>query len=204
MSSSKTLKRFVRLAALTGLLPVATAMPAFGEEPGGTGGPWAVTAWGGWGTDGVIENLPGKDSDFENSWFAGLSLSREFARTGEHFAWELEGIIVKHFGWQTHWEGDLAVGLRWDGFSWSENLRSSIAIGTGVSYASSLPPLELAIDNETKQWLQFLSLEIDFTRATRPDRALVLRLHHRSTFYGLYGAEDGGANFLTLGLRQRF
>ena len=166
--------------------------------------PWAMTVWGGWGTDGDIQNVPGINSDFEKSWFAGLSLAREFARTGEHFAWEVEAVAVRHFGWQRHWEADLAVGLRWDGFSWSENLHSSVAIATGVSYATRLPVMEQAVDPDTKKWLQFMAVEIDFSRPERPDRALVLRLHHRSAAYGLYGTHDGGSNFVALGFRQRF
>ena len=51
---------------------------------------WAVTGWAHWGTNGDITAVPGIDSDFENSWIGGLSLARQFARTGEDFTWEFE------------------------------------------------------------------------------------------------------------------
>ncbi len=167
-------------------------------------GPWAATLWGGWGTNGHIEDLPGVTSDFENSWFAGIGLAREFARSGERFAWEVEAVVVKHFGWQLHLEGDLALGLRRDGISLGERLQGSVAIATGLSWTSRLPVMEQAVDPDTKRLLQFLALEIDVARRDRPEYALVLRLHHRSSAWGLYGTENGGSNFVALGLRRRF
>lgn len=184
-------------AALLAWLPVQAAASEDGEPL------WAAAVWGGWGTDGDIENLPGVTSDFEKTWFAGVSLARQFVRTGA-FTWEFEAIAVRHFGWQRHWEGDLAVGVRWDGFSWPADLHSSVAIATGVSYASRMPAMEAAVNSDTRKWLQFMAVEIDFTRPDRPDRALVLRLHHRSSVWGLYGTEHGGSNFVALGFRKRF
>ncbi|UCH75469.1 MAG: hypothetical protein JSU82_06430 [Rhodospirillales bacterium] len=163
---------------------------------------WAVTGWAHWGTNGDITTVPGVTSDFENSWIIGGSAARQFARTGEDFVWEVEAGLYKHFGWQTHWEGDLSVGLRWDGYSWPKSLDSSAAIATGISYASSLPVLEEAVDPETRRWLQFMAVEIDFARPERPEWALVFRLHHRSAAWSLWGTDDGGSNFYGLGLRR--
>ena len=185
-------------AALLASAPIAAAAAEHTDPL------WAVTVWGGWGTDGDNEDLPGVNSSFEETWFAGLGLAREFARTGEDFTWEVEAVVAKHFGWQRHWEGDLAVALRWDGYAWPKSLHSSVAIATGVSYASRLPVMEQAVDPDTRKWLQFMALEIDFARPERPDRALALRLHHRSAAWGLYGTQDGGSNFLALGFRKRF
>jgi len=193
-------RMLVGLGATTFLAWIPASAAAFED----TDRPWAATVWAGWGTDGEIEDLPGITSNFEDTWIAGLSLAREFARTGEHFTWEFEAIAVRHFGWQRHWEGDLAVGLRWDGFSWPAELHSSVAIATGVSYASRMPAMEKAVNSDTMKWLQFMAVEIDFARPERPDRALVLRLHHRSSVWGLYGTEHGGSNFYALGLRKRF
>ncbi len=165
---------------------------------------WAVTGWAHWGTNGDVTNVPGVTSEFERTWIVGASLARQFARTGEDFAWELEAGVYKHFGWQDHWEGDLAVGLRWDGYSWPKSLDSSAAFATGVSYASSLPVFEEEIDPETRKWLQFMAVEIDFARPERPEWALVFRLHHRSAAWGLWDTDDGGSNFFGLGLRRRF
>lgn len=179
------------------LLPApALAQDAAPAEPG----PWAVTFWGGWGTDGDIEDFPGIVSDFEKTWFAGVGLTREIGHWGEDFVWEVEAIAVKHFGEQRHWEGDLALGLRWTDPFW----RGSFAAHTGVSYASQLPVMEARVDPPSKKFLQFLGFEAAFSSKANPDREIVLRLHHRSAAYGLYGTDDGGSNFVALGYRQRF
>jgi hypothetical protein len=58
------------------------------------------------------------------------------------------------------------------------------------------------IHGTTKQWLVYWFSEIALGP---PDSnwALVLRLHHRSTAFGLL-AEEGGSNTLTTGLKFRF
>ncbi len=184
--------------------PWAQEPPASGDATGAIDRPWAVTLWTAWGTDGEIERFPVLDSNLEQSWFAGLGLSYEFARTGEHFRWEITGILAKHFGQQTHVEGDLALALRWDGFSWNDTVYTSAAFASGVSYASRLPSLEEEISPPSQRLLHFLLFELEMARPADPDRSVVLALHHRSSAYGLYGTEHGGSNFVALGLRQRF
>jgi len=179
-----------------GLPASAQAQEISPVEPG----PWAVTFWGAWGTDGNIEDLPGVTSDFEKSWLAGIGLTREIGRTGEDFAWEVEAIAVRHFGEQRHWEGDLALGLRWRDPFWP----GSFAVHSGVSLASRLPVLEERVDPPTRKFLHFLGIEWAFAARANPSRELVLRLHHRSAAYGLYGTDDGGSNFVALGYRSRF
>jgi hypothetical protein len=202
MSWEKATRLLVAGAVGLVLLAGGAAPAAAGDDD--TELPWAVTGWAHWGTNGDITAVPGVDSDFENSWIVGASVARRFARTGEHFTWEFEGGVYKHFGWQDHWEGDLSVALRWDGYSWPKSLDSSVAIATGVSWASSLPVMEQAVDPVTRKWLQFMAIEIDFARPQRPEWALVARLHHRSAAWGLWGTDDGGSNFFGLGLRRRF
>lgn len=186
---------------LVGLLPWLLSAPALAQDAAPAQmDPWAVTIWGGWGTDGDIQNIPGISSDFEKSWFAGVGLTREIGHMGEDFAWEVEAIAVKHFGEQRHWEGDLSLGLRWTDPFWT----GSLAAHTGVSLASSLPVMEERIDPSTKRLLHFLGFEAAFSTKADPNRELVLRLHHRSAVYGLYGTHDGGSNFVALGYRRRF
>lgn len=189
-----------KLCLLAGLL-CWPPLPALAQETASANpGPWAVTVWGAWGTDGDIEDLPGIVSDFENTWFVGVGLSREIGVMWEDFAWEVEAIAVKHFGEQRHWEGDLALGLRWTDPFWT----GSFAFSTGVSLASELPVMEDRVDPPSKKFLQFMGIEAAFSTRARPDREIVLRLHHRSAAYGLYGTHDGGSNFVALGYRVRF
>jgi hypothetical protein len=197
MGVGRRLRKLCVLAGLLLWLPMsALAQETTPAEPG----PWAVTIWAGWGTDGDIQNIPGISSDFEESWFAGVGLTREIGRMGKDFVWEAEAIAVKHFGEQRHIEGDLTLGLRWIDPFWT----GSLAVSTGVSLASRLPVLEERTDPPTKRFLQFLGVEAAFASKADPAREIVLRLHHRSAAYGLYGTHDGGSNFVALGYRQRF
>lgn len=185
------------------LWPLAVAAET-DEETEAESQPSAATFWGGWGTNGHIEDIPGIDSDFENTWFAALGLSRRFARTGRHFTWEVEGMVAKHFGWQTHVEGTLALLVRWDGFPWSERVPTSFAVGEGVSWASRVPAMEAALQGVESKLMNYLAFEIDVALPDSPATHLALRLHHRSGAYGLFNGETAGSNFIALGLRRRF
>lgn len=191
-------------AILTVFALAAQGVEVAAEEQEAQLGPWAVTLWGGWALDGDIAEIPGVSTDTENSWFVGLGVNWEFARTGKHFAWELEGIVAKHFGWQDHVEGDIAVVLRWDGFPWNDRVYTTAAMATGVSFTSRLPVMEEELDPSTKRFLHFLGFEATFARPSRPDLSAVLGLHHRSAAFGLYGTKNGGSNFISAGLRKRF
>jgi hypothetical protein len=190
--------RFGQECLLAGLLLWLPAAALAQESAPAEPGPWAVTFWGAWGTDGSIEELPGVASDFEKSWFAGIGLTREIGRMGEDFTWEVEAIAVRHFGEQRHWEGDLALGLRWTDPFWT----GSLAVSTGVSLASSLPVLEERADPPTRKFLHFLGIEAAFSTKANPAHEVVLRLHHRSAAYGR--TDDGGSNFVAVGYRRRF
>ena len=154
--------RFRQGYLLAGLLLWLPAAALAQESAPAEPGPWAVTFWGAWATDGEIEDIPGVSSDFEKSWFAGVGLAREIGRMGEDFAWEVEAIALRHFGEQRHWEGDLVLGLRWTDPFWT----GSFAASTGVSLASSLPALEERVDPPTKKFMHFLGFEAAFSASS--------------------------------------
>ena len=185
---------------LAGALLWQPAVSFAEESPVIEPGPWAVTMWGAWGTDGNIDDIPGVVSDFENTWLAGIGLTREIGHMGDNFVWEVEAITVRHFGEQRHWEGDLALGLRWTDPFWT----GSLAVSTGISMASRLPMLEERIDPPARKLLQFLGIEAAFSSKAYPAHEFALRLHHRSSAYGLYGVDSGGSNFVAVGYRRRF
>lgn len=186
----------ISVLLLAGLPTLASGQ----DRPDARSFPWAVTGWGAWGTDGVIEDLPGITSNFEKTWLVGIGLTREIGRTGEDFVWEIEGIAARHFGEQRHWEGDLSIGVRWVDPFWT----GSFAVHSGVSMASRFPVFEERIDPPTKKFLHFLGFEAAFAGKQDPSQEFVLRLHHRSAAYGLYGTHHGGSNYVALGLRKRF
>jgi hypothetical protein len=96
----------------------------------------------------------------------------------------------------------MPVVARWTRFPWSERVRSSVAFGLGLSYATELPEVEVELEGSSHQSLIYWALE--FT-AGPPNASweVLMRLHHRSVAWGLMG-EDGGVNALGLGFRYRF
>lgn len=169
-------------------------------------GDWFTTVYGaristqpGW--EDIIIDAPG--TEFVDSYLVTAALSREYAeRKQGALAIEAEGQVVHHFHDQSHWEFNaLPIVLRWKRFPWSERLSTSAAFGIGLSYATELPPVEVALEGESHQWLVYWVMEL--TAGPVDSRwAVSLRLHHRSVAYGLMG-DEGGMNAVGLGLRFR-
>lgn len=90
---------------------------------------------------------------------------------------------------------------RWRAFPWNAWIPTSVAFGIGPSYATDIPAEEVARDGDSARLLLYWVAELEVGLPERPWSVLA-RLHHRSTAYGLF-AEDGGSNFVTLGLRWR-
>jgi phytoene dehydrogenase-like protein len=170
-------------------------------------GDWSATVYGaristqpGW-EDILIDSA---GTEFVDSYLLTAAVSRQYAeRYDGALAIEAEGQIVRHFGDQTHWElNAVPVVLRWSRFPWSRRFASSAAFGLGLSYATEMPPVEVALEGESRQWLVYWVMELTAGPNDAP-WALSLRLHHRSVAYGLMG-EEGGMNAVGLGLRFRF
>ena len=207
-----------RLARLTMAFPVALALAlALGlPVPGAAsqhadgaeapGRPWFVTVSYGFGTDGNIEEIPeiAPGSRFVRSFFVDLAAGREIWRIFEPLALEVEGHAIKHFGIQTHFEFDAALGLRWHAFPWDAYVDTSFAVFNGLSWATRKPEIEVTRRGKSARLLNYLAFEFDFSLPGRPEWALALRLHHRSGVFGIFDGVDGGSNFYTLGVRYRF
>lgn len=106
-------------------------------------------------------------------------------------------------------EGDLYMVLRWQAFPWNNYVKTSFAVGEGVSYVSHVPigeieDPELKPGDVTRKLLNYLMLELTVSIPKHPDVQLVYRLHHRCTAYGMYGNEKQGSTNVGLGLRFLF
>ncbi|MBM4332750.1 MAG: hypothetical protein FJ117_16315 [Deltaproteobacteria bacterium] len=115
---------------------------------------------------------------------------------------ELEGQIGKYFGDQKNWEMNLAVAGRWQRFPWQKRVNTSLAWGIGPSYATEVPRVETVLSGSSKQLLIYWFGEITLG-PPKSSWAGVLRIHHRSPGFGLFGTK-GGANTLGLGLKYYF
>jgi hypothetical protein len=173
----------------------------------GANGDWSTTVYAariatqpGW--EDIILDAPG--TEFVDSYLLTLAVSRQYAeRKGGALTIEAEGQVVHHFGEQTHWEFNaMPVVLRWNRFPWSPHLRTSAAVGLGLSYATALPQVEVELEGESHRALVYWVMELT-GGPVDAHWAISLRLHHRSVAYGLMG-DEGGMNAVGLGVRYRF
>lgn len=151
---------------------------------------------------------------FPTSWdfnssdrFVAFTLSRRVATILSRIDIEPEVGFGRRFGRQ---EGVFelwgAVYGRYRGFPWDEWLTTTIALSTGLNWASEVSDLEAERSNDTGgyQWQHFFSPEVTFALPSRPDVELLFRLHHRSGGYGLINDAGGASQYGTVGLRWRF
>lgn len=194
MSTRSTL-----LGALTGLLSTACA------SPGGR----AVTAYTGQYLDAGLfdEILILRTWRPRDAYIGALAYAERFAEFRDGAGqWEWEAQFAQHFGDQTHQELNALVALRWKRFPWSDRVRTSAAIGEGLSFATEVPPLEIASqeNQSASDLLNYLLLELTFGLPGSPHWDFVARIHHRSGVFGLFDDVDGGSNVLGLGVKYTF
>jgi len=186
----------VTLVATLCTADVATAQAGFQDT--------ALTVYAGRLTDGDWQESFGPGTHFIDSDLVVAALSRTLHRSADaSYSWEVEGQIGKHSGIQDHREYNLLGAVRWHHLPWHEKFKSSAAFGLGVSYASEVPLAEVTIiKGASEKLLAYWHLEL--TLGPRDsDWQASLRLHHRSTAFGLYG-DHGGSNAVTLGVRYEF
>ncbi|MEW5770719.1 MAG: hypothetical protein AB1831_10200 [Pseudomonadota bacterium] len=167
-------------------------------------GDYALSVYAGRLTNGDWIESFGPNTHFIDSDLVVAALGRTVARSHEGaLTYELEGQIGKHSGLQDHWEYNLLGAVRWHRLPWSGRLHSSVAAGLGLSYATEVPAAEATLINgASEKLLAYWHLELTLG-PPRADWQATLRLHHRSTAYGLFG-DDGGSNAITLGVRYAF
>jgi len=161
----------------------------------------------------------GKYYDTEPAGFvqgrAGFIEQNLYALTASKTVWrsaslplslEIDGMVGVQSGVASLSEIAVAPALRWGGFPWNDTVRTSLSFAPlGISYTSSVSPLELGKDGKGSQTLNWLFLEVALSRPSDKSNEFFARLHHRCAVYDLlnnYGAN--GEDFFTLGFRRRF
>jgi hypothetical protein len=119
---------------------------------------------------------------------------------------ELDGMLGVQNGVATLGEIAVAPALRWSGFPWNGTLHTSVSLAPlGVSFTSTVSPLERGKGGQGSQTLNWLFLEVALSSPHSKRNEFFARLHHRCAVYDLlnnYGAN--GEDFFTLGFRRRF
>ena len=151
--------------------------------------------------------------DYEDSFLVSAAVSRRVLSWGDLASAELEAGLGQRFGEMHATEVWGALYFRWHAFPWNDVVRTSVAISTGLNYASRIEERERRRDgsgNGGAHLLHYLAPELTFALPERQDWELVFRYHHRSgggAIFGdtlLFNGVTGGANFATAGLRYRF
>jgi len=201
--------------ATVAVLRLSIALLAFGassltwggelaNEPAG-----AVSAYVGRYTSDTLLQIVTEtfELNFNDRDYVGVvAVSRVLKNPTASRSWELEAQLGKHFKGQGHAEINLAVFHRWRQFPWNRGVRTTMAIGSGLSYASREPPLEAVNpSNDGTTRLQFyLGFDVTMAPPAWERFSFLLRIHHRSTVVGLFGGVDSGSNYISLGGRYQY
>ncbi len=146
-------------------------------------------------------------SQFQNQYLLALTASKTVWRSSTWpLAVEVDGMLGQQWGQATLGEVAVAPVLRWSGWPgrdpWPVDLRLA---PVGVSYTTSVSPLERGPDGQGSQILNFLMIEVAVPSSKENRHEWFARLHHRCTIYDLinnHGAN--GEDFFALGWRRRF
>ncbi len=138
-----------------------------------------------------------------------------FALTGTKTVWrsatlplslELDAMLGQQAGVVSLTEVAMAPALRWDIGRLGNAVQTALRLAPlGVSYTSVVSPLERGPQGQGDRFLNYLFMELAFSRPAAASNEFFVRLHHRCAVYDLlnnYGAN--GEDFLTLGYRYRF
>jgi hypothetical protein len=169
-------------------------------------GKWALTVYAGVGTDGGIGDISGLHPEFNDAYMLDVACSRELIRWWQdRVALEVEGQVAQHFNKQDHFECNLLLALRWLRFPWNHVVRTSFAVGEGVSYASSVPEISRERSpDKTSKWLNYMMYELELAPPQQKHWSFVARIHHRSGVRGLYNGVKRGSNIIGAGVKYRF
>jgi hypothetical protein len=167
---------------------------------------WFTSFYTGQYSNTALNEIIRLNTDFERSHVYVLSLGKELGVYKDVIGYEVEGQVAWHSGKQTHGEVNAAFTLRWLPFLWDRYLDTSFAFGNGLSYATSEPELEIREGDEleTNQLLYYILVELAFAVPQYESWDIFVRIHHRSSVFGVIDGISTGSNFVGLGLRYRF
>ncbi|MBD0270378.1 MAG: hypothetical protein ICV73_00490 [Acetobacteraceae bacterium] len=217
--------KFARALAAAALLGLAAAAPAVAETAGNPRDRTLyVSAYASQWVDPNLLQMPGRlltaDLEPRHAYFLGgglgfvlvprfevpLPFCRGCALRGNSV--ELEGVVLKHFDLQDHWEVAGGAFARTGQIPLFLGAALNLAAGGGLSYAFSDPNLEAGRSGvrgvDTYRLQFYLAFETELAHAAVPGWNLVGRLHHRSGAYGVLSEKGSGSNFVGLGLRRNF
>lgn len=176
--------------------------PALAAEPD-----WSVGIYGGKFYDTEPAGFTQGKANYLNHHMLAVTGTKTLWRSESlPMSIELDAMIGQQFGLDSLTEIAFAPVLRWSSFPWKDTLQTDLRLGPlGYSYTSKVSALELGPEGKGSRTLNFLMIELAFSRPKDKSHEVFMRLHHRCSIYDLlnnYGAN--GEDFLTFGYRVRF
>ncbi len=163
---------------------------------------WFLTVYGGLHAQKTLGGLLTFQATFpDDTYIAVAALGREFWRY-KQLSLEVEGQVGKYFGQEHQWQFNGLLIARWHWFPWNKYIDTTLAVGDGISYNTEISKIEKEDDEDAGLVLNYLMFELTLGLPKYRQWDVVVRIHHRSSIYGVAGA--GGSNFLTAGIKYSF
>ncbi|TAJ79404.1 MAG: hypothetical protein EPO42_06245 [Gallionellaceae bacterium] len=171
------------------------------------GSGWSIGGYGGQYYDTEPTGFAQGRTTYLNQYIVALTASKTLWRSDAlPLSLEIDGMVGQQFGLAPLTETAIAPVLRWSGFPWNKVLQTDFRAGPlGVSYTTSVSPLEQGPGGDGSRILNLLLLELDFSLPGVRSKEIFMRLHHRCSVYDLlnnYGAN--GEDFLVFGYRYHY
>lgn len=145
---------------------------------------------------------------FEDSYPVGFAVGKKLTPIVEgQLDFEIESQFVQHTGKQTHQEFQPFVFIfRWVDFPWNDSVKTSFAIGDGLSVATEKPKLEVKKRGRKKSNapLNYVLVELTFADPDNPEWDGFIRYHHRSGMFGTYNNTWDASTAFMIGVKRHF
>lgn len=154
--------------------------------------------------DHIGDVLEFKPTFQDNAYVGVVALARQFWHYKKYISFEAEGQIGKHSNADDQWEFVGLLIARWHEFPWNNYVNTSFALGDGISYYTKISNVEKKDEEDAQHALNYLMFELTLGLPQYPKWDLVLRIHHRSSVFGLVGPSGSGSNFVCGGIKYSF
>ena len=170
---------------------------------------WALTFYSGPMTSQTTHKILFEfNAQFAGSTLLALAVSKKLGSVLDNrLQFELEADLAKYVGPQHNWEFDAPVLVaRWTKFPWNDTVRTTFAIGDGISFTSRLPKYEVERRgrDECARTLNYVMSELTFGVKSLPNWDFVLRYHHRSGMFGLFDGVHDASTAFAAGIKYKF
>jgi len=213
----KTHRFFPLLALIGACAPLTHAAITFIPHSDADGKrDWAFEFGVAWITSNNIAELTSGQVNIDSGRAGGEIYTLTASRRLGELRWEIGGLtftpqvempltleIVDENGRSPFLDFNASVTVRWIDFPWNDRIKTSLAMGLGLSYSEKVYLMDIQRhEDESRSHLKFnWPIQMTFALPDNPDHQLMLFIVHQS---GGHIFDRGGVNSLGLGYRRDF